>query len=105
MILTETKKQASRRGKQASTRATPPIPSGVLTDAKVIQYVCSLEGKDVQPVTTSKFLSQSTEEYNEAWLVREVVQNFVDHNRDHPGTLNGVDIKKTSLKDGKKRYT
>jgi len=102
---TETTKQATKRGKRSTTPMTSPTLSGVLTDAKVIQYVYGLLGKDVQPVTTCKFLAQSTEAYNEAWLAREVVQNFVDHNHDAPGTLDGVRIKMSYLKDGKRRFT
>ncbi len=67
-------------------------PSGVITDQKLLQYAFALKGEDVQPITTDKFLDKSREQYNEAWLTREIVQNFVDHNPTEPGTLNGVQI-------------
>ncbi len=66
--------------------------TGVMTDQKLLQYAFALRGEDIQPITTDRFLDKSRDQYNEAWLTREIVQNFVDHNPTEPGTLNGVQI-------------
>lgn len=50
------------------------------------------------------FLHRSRESYGPEWLVREIVQNFVDANRNSPGTLDGVGFTKTALPNGKTRY-
>lgn len=62
---------------------------------------------DVYPIATDSFIGKSREEYNAAWLARELVQNFVDHNPIARGTLDGVSITKEDIsEDGsRKRYT
>lgn len=66
---------------------------GVVTDQKLLSwYYRKFEEQDTQPVATDKFMDKSKNEYNPAWLARELIQNFVDENEDHPYTLDGVDI-------------
>ena len=66
---------------------------GVVTDQFLItRYAQLVEGKDVHPVATDSFIGKSRETYDAPWLVRELVQNFVDHNPEKPGTLNGVEV-------------
>ena len=80
-------------------------PSGFVTDQKMIRWFYESEyGKDANPVTTDKFLDKSKDQYNAAWLSRELVQNFVDHNPEDPGTLNGVSIVSEEISPGKRRY-
>ncbi len=80
---------------------------GVVTDQKVLQwYFRRFEGIDTSPVATDRFMEKSKEVYNAAWLSREIAQNFVDHNRVSPGTLDGVTITKEKVNgNGLVRYT
>ena len=50
------------------------------------------------------FTKRSAGSYPLEWMVREIVQNFVDANPAHPGTLNGVSFEKQRLKEGITRY-
>jgi hypothetical protein len=78
------------------------------TDHNLIRwYYKHFKGNpEVHPVATDTFIDKSKEEYNAAWLSRELVQNFVDHNPKQPGTLNGVSVQREILEDGKTvRYT
>ncbi len=52
-------------------------------------------------VCTDKFLDKSKAQYNSAWLMRELIQNFVDHNPEAPGTLDGVRFQFIKETDGK----
>ncbi|MCD4704957.1 hypothetical protein K8R66_02670 [bacterium] len=66
---------------------------GVVTDQKLLGwYYRKFKKKDTQPVATDKFMYKSKDEYNSAWLAREIVQNFVDENEESPYTLDGVEI-------------
>src|SRR3989344_3749672 len=59
---------------------------GVVTDQGLLQdYFQQFHRKTVYPISTDKFLDKSRNEYNPAWLSREIVQNFVDHNPKNPG--------------------
>lgn len=77
---------------------------GVVTDYRLVQHFFKQKGQDVVPIATDRFLNKSRSEYNVPWLTREIVQNFVDHNREDPGTLNGVDFTEEDMKGGK-RFT
>ncbi|MDP3973681.1 MAG: hypothetical protein Q8P92_02495 [Candidatus Daviesbacteria bacterium] len=77
---------------------------GVITDQKLLQYFFRERGVDTQPIATDSFLDKSRDEYNSAWLTRELVQNFVDHNPQAPGTLNGVRFIAEDLPGGGKRF-
>jgi len=83
-----------------------PIPEriqpirGVLTDQKLLAHFYRLLGVDIHPIATDSFLDKSRDEYNAAWLTRELVQNFVDHNKTNPGTLDGVRITSKPIEDG-----
>lgn len=77
---------------------------GVATDQKLLQYFYNLKGVDTQAIATDRFIDKSRNEYNAAWLTRELVQNFVDHNPQDPGTLNGVRFTSEPLTMGGRRY-
>lgn len=68
-------------------------------------YYKKLKNQEVHPVATDSFIDKSRDEYNAAWLSRELVQNFIDHNPQAPGTLNGVVVKREVLPDGKTKFT
>lgn len=78
------------------------------TDHNLIRwYYKRLRGNtEAHPIATDTFIDKSREEYNAAWLARELVQNFVDHNPKARGTLNGVSIEKQDFPEDekKKRY-
>ncbi|MBI4185658.1 hypothetical protein HY524_01240 [Candidatus Berkelbacteria bacterium] len=76
-----------------------------LTEPQVIEAYYRSIGENVRAITTDNFLNKSRNEYNAPWLVREIVQNFVDANPDHPGTLNGVDIEEQQLPNGEVKFT
>ena len=84
---------------------TPERKRGVTTDQAFLVDYYRENGQEVHPVATDSFLNKSRNEYNPAWLARELVQNFVDHNPQHPGTLDGVGFTEEDLEDGKKRFT
>lgn len=77
---------------------------GVATDQKLLQAFYRLKGVDAHPIATDSFLDKSRDEYNSAWLTREIVQNFVDHNPHDPGTLNGVRFTSETLKGDGRRF-
>lgn len=78
---------------------------GVTTDPSLIQEFYKLKGENYfHAVATDSFLGKSRNEYNPPWLARELVQNFVDHNPEHPGTLDGVNFTVEELPDGVKRF-
>jgi hypothetical protein len=91
--------------KNEETEHFPSPPTGVFNDAKVIQYFYALQGIDIQTVSTTTFLLQSATAYNAAWLAREIVQNWVDHNHYAPGTLDGVRLKMQYLPNKVRRFT
>lgn len=78
---------------------------GFATDQKLLQVYFREKGIDAQPIATDKFLDKSRDEYNAAWLTRELVQNFVDHNSQHPGTLDGVSFRKKGSFGGTVQFT
>ncbi len=66
-------------------------PKGFLTEQKLLRWFYeTFRGVDTNPITTDKFLNKSKDQYNSSWLMRELIQNFVDHNPQDRGTLNGV---------------
>lgn len=76
--------------------------AGVLTDQWLLPKFFKLtKGTEVHLVATDSFIGKSKEQYNAAWLSRELIQNFVDHNPDDQGTLNGVDITAEDLPKSK----
>jgi len=77
---------------------------GVATDQKLLQFFYELKGVDAHAIATDSFLDKSRDEYNAAWLTRELVQNFVDHNPQYPGTLDGVSFTSEPLKSGGRRF-
>jgi hypothetical protein len=79
---------------------------GIHTDHKLISfYYRNFRGNsEALAVATDSFIDKSKDEYNAAWLSRELIQNFVDHNPEHPGTLDGVVISRKELKDGLVHY-
>lgn len=91
-------------------RGEPPVVEnggkieGVVTDQKLLQFFYGLKGIDTHAIATDRFLDKSRDEYNAAWLTRELVQNFVDHNPQHPGTLDGVRFISEPLKSGGRRF-
>lgn len=89
---------------RTGTRKPEELPEGVLTEQKTLLWIFGKQGKDVQPIATDQFLNKSKDQYNPAWVTRELAQNFVDHNPDAPGTLNGVQCRKTVRKDGTVRF-
>lgn len=80
----------------------PDLP-GVVTDHRLLTELSKLKGEESYPIATDTFLGKSKDQYNSAWLTRELVQNFVDHNPAHPGTLNGVRFSVQELLTGVKR--
>ena len=100
------------RGKEAIQVALERYQSGiddlesVGTDHGLIRwYYKKFRNQEVYPVATDSFIDKSRDEYNAAWLSRELVQNFIDHNPQAPGTLNGVVVKREVLADGKTKFT
>jgi len=76
--------------------------TGVLTDQWLLPKFFKLtKGTEVHLVATDSFIDKSKDQYNAAWLSRELIQNFVDHNPDDQGTLNGVDITAENLPKSK----
>lgn len=77
------------------------------TDQHLLQwYFERFRGRsEAYPVATDSFIGKSRSEYNAAWLSRELVQNFVDHNPDHPGTLDGVEATEEDLGNNTSRFT
>lgn len=57
------------------------------------------------PICLDSFMYRSREQYPLPWLVREIVQNFVDANKDHPGTLDGVEVKEEEIGGKARRFT
>ncbi len=77
---------------------------GVVTDQRLLQEFYRRKKVDVHAIATDSFLDKSRDEYNAAWLTRELVQNFVDHNPQHPGTLDGVRFSGVPHKDGATQF-
>lgn len=109
--LKESAKDRLQKGKEAIDLALERSRLGlqdlesVSTDHNLIRwYYKHLKGQEVHPVATDTFIDKSRDEYNAAWLSRELVQNFIDHNPKAPGTLNGVSINKEQLPSGKIRF-
>ena len=91
---------------QVEPPAEKPISiEGVVTDQKILDAYYRRQGIDAHPIATDSFIGKSRETYNAAWLSRELIQNFVDHNPEHPGTLDGVEIEEVELEDGIHRFT
>lgn len=92
--------------KQFSGGNFEQLKGGVITEQRLLMWFFeNLKGTYVSPITTDQFLKKSSEQYGIPWLCRELVQNFIDHNQDHPGTLNGVDLVEEELKNGGSRFT
>ncbi len=94
---------AERNPKQTDT--SPEKLEGVVTDQRLLQFLYRQRGREVHAIATDSFLDKSKTEYNSAWLSRELVQNFVDHNPKNPGTLDGVKIEKEEVGNGIFRFT
>lgn len=105
--LLELGKERIRRALESYELELQELKS-VGTDHNLIRwyYKHFQKSSEVYPVATDAFINRSKDEYNAAWLSRELVQNFVDHNPQKPGTLNGVSVQREVLEDGKTvRYT
>ncbi len=87
-----------------SVEAKPTQLEGVVTDQRLLQFLYAKHGREVHAIATDSFIGKSKSEYNSAWLARELIQNFVDHNPQHPGTLDGVEIRRATI-DGVVRFT
>lgn len=75
---------------------------GFTDDENLIKWIFEKTGRgDPRLVSTDQYLNRSKEQYNAAWLSREIIQNFVDHNPEHPGTLDGVRFERELLEDGR----
>lgn len=59
---------------------------------------------DSVPICTDTFMNVSKDHYSMPWLVREIVQNFVDENTSNPASLDGVEFKHDE-KDGSHVFT
>jgi len=76
--------------------------TGVMTDQWLLPKFFQLtRGTEVHLVATDSFIGKSKDQYNAAWLSRELIQNFVDHNPEDQGTLNGVEIVSEDLPESK----
>lgn len=82
----------------------PPELPEFTTEPDAVEHFFKLQGQDARAIATLSFIKQSQETYNSAWLTRELVQNFVDHNPQAPGTLNGVRFEEQTLPNGGKRF-
>lgn len=79
--------------------------SGTATEQKLVRAYYAFRGSDdVEVIATDQFLNKSRAAYNAPWLTREIVQNFVDNNASHLGTLDGVRFTREDLTDGTKRF-
>ncbi len=59
------------------------------------------ERENVKIVWWESFTKASRNAYTELpWLTREIVQNFTDHNKDNPNTLDGVEIETQVTEEG-----
>lgn len=81
----------------------PRLPE-FTNEPDAVEHFFKLQGQDARAIATLSFIKQSQESYNSAWLTRELVQNFVDHNPQAPGTLNGVRFEEQTLPNGSKRF-
>ncbi|MFC1615670.1 hypothetical protein ACFL21_00885 [Patescibacteria group bacterium] len=55
-------------------------------------------------ICSETFMYVSRDNYPLLWMIREIVQNFIDHNQSSIGTLDGVDMQVEDLDSGKKRF-
>lgn len=76
-------------------------------ESKIVELLFKVHGDDVRAVATDAFLDKSRDQYGPEWLLREIVQNFVDGNIDNPQTLDGVSVKERMVdrKSGTIRFT
>ncbi|MFA6521079.1 MAG: hypothetical protein WCT53_01705 [Candidatus Gracilibacteria bacterium] len=56
------------------------------------------------PICTDMFINLSREAYRLPWLTRELAQNFVDGNDEHPYSLDGVDFTETKIPAGGSKF-
>jgi Zn-dependent protease with chaperone function len=83
----------------------PPLRTGgQMTTQEVIRTKVVGRGV-IEPIAATTFVKRSATAYPLPWIARELIQNFVDHNHAHPGTLTGVKISETALEGGKSRFT
>lgn len=83
---------------EASSRIPETEMGRVMTDKDMVElYYRYYRETEARAVTTDRFIERSREQYNADFLARELIQNFVDHNRDHRGTLDGVIFEETPL--------
>jgi len=77
--------------------------NGASIDVEVLRGAYDAAGKDLHLIGSEKAMSAG-EIYTAQWVVREFVQNLVDHNPHTPGTLDGVGITEEDAGDGKIRF-
>jgi hypothetical protein len=70
----------------AVSLADPEV--GIVTDQAVIAALYP----NIVPICTESFMEVSKEHYTLPWMVREIVQNFVDGNEANPQSLDGVEV-------------
>lgn len=96
------------RVKAEHDRVLIGIEGDVSTEQDRIRWFAQRERlANTVPVATDAFINRSKNEYSAPWLSREIVQNFIDANREHPGTLDGVTIERKEISDsnGAVRFT
>jgi hypothetical protein len=80
---------------QPAKQNAPP-QAMLLTDAdRIPAYFRECLHQEVRTIASYSFLGKSANSYGKQWLIREIIQNFVDANKNNPGTLDGVRITKT----------
>ena len=85
---------------QPAKQNAPP-QAMLLTDAdRIPAYFRECLHQEVRTIASYSFLGKSANSYGTQWLVREIIQNFVDANKKNPGTLDGVKITKTPSETG-----
>lgn len=90
--------QPARATPEAGLRIPETEMARVMTDKDMVElYYRYYRDTEARAVTTDRFIDRSKEQYNADFLARELIQNFIDHNRDHRGTLDGVIFEETPL--------
>ncbi len=98
LVVREINKYMSKEFGNLSQAIETQRETGVMTDQWLLPKFFQLtKGTEVHLVATDSFIGKSKDQYNAAWLSRELIQNFVDHNPDDQGTLNGVEISTEDL--------
>lgn len=88
------------------------IPERVLRDntfvtepQRVEYFLRTYKHIDARAIATDRFLQKSRDQYGPQFLAREIIQNFVDHNVESPGTLDGVLVSQETVGESLERFT